>query len=112
MATVNKSRELANKSTQSAQIIYEWKTLYRRDLAKAQFSESSELYQVTIDGEHWDASVASRMRTCITDLYTEHHPYMAVGRAVIAFMEASPQSRIHRISICKQVERKPRMPKN
>lgn len=106
------SRPIGKNSTDNAQTTYEWKTLYRRDLAKAQFSESTELYQVTIDGEHWDASVASRMRTCITDLYTEHHPYMAVGRAVIAFMETSPQSRIHRISICKQVERKPRMPKN
>lgn len=107
MANANKSRIQANNSNLPAPV-FEWKTLYRRDLAKAQFSESSELYQVTIDGEHWDASVASRMRTCITDLYTEYHPYMAIGRAVIAFMEGSPQSRIHCISICKQVERKSR----
>ena len=110
MANTNKSIDAKNSNVATS--VFEWKTLYRRDLAKAQFSESTELYQVTIDGEHWDASVASRMRTCITDLHWEQHPYMAIGRAVIAFMEGSPQSRIHRISICKQVERKPRMPKN
>lgn len=110
MGNANKGIDAKNSNVATSPI-YEWKTLYRRDLAKAQFSESSELYQVTIDGEHWDASVASRMRTCITDLYTEYHPYMAIGRAVIAFMEGSPQSRIHCISICKQVERKPRTAK-
>lgn len=97
--------------TKQAQSIYEWKTLYRRDLAKAQFSESTELYQVTIDGDHWDSSEHCRVRTCITDLYTERHPYMAVGRAVIAFMETSSQSRVHRICICKQIERKPKTTK-
>lgn len=106
MPNVDKSTSAKNSNTATS--VFEWKTLYRRDLAKAQFSESTELYQVTIDGEHWDASVASRMRTCITDLYTEHHPYMAIGRAVIAFMEGSPQSRIHKINICKQVEKKPK----
>lgn len=110
MGNVNKGIDAKNSNVATS--VFEWKTLYRRDLAKAQFSESNELYQVTIDGEHWDASIASRVRAQITDLYTEHHPYMAVGRAVIAFMETSPQSRIHRIGICKQVERKPRMPKN
>lgn len=107
MPNNNTSRELANKSTQSAQTIYEWKTLYKRDLAKAQFSETSELYQVTIDGEQWDTSVNNRVRVSITDLYWERHPYMAVGRAIIRFMVSS-QSRIHNITICKQVEKKSR----
>lgn len=98
--------------TTQAQSIYEWKTLWKRDLAKAQFSESSELYQVTIDGEQWDSSIGSRVRASITDLYTERHPYMAIGRAVITFMEASAQSRIHDIRICKQVEKRGRNPKN
>ena len=33
------SRPIGKNSTDNAQTTYEWKTLYRRDLAKAQFSE-------------------------------------------------------------------------
>ncbi len=100
MGNANKSRIQANNSNLPAPV-FEWKTLYRRDLAKAQFSESSELYQVTIDGEQWDPTVSNRVRVSITDLYNEHHPYMAIGRAVIRFMESS-YSKIINVSISKR----------
>lgn len=105
MPNHDKSSQAANNSTCTASVL-EWKTLYRRELNKAQFSDNPELYQITIDGEHWDSSINSRVRVSITDLFSERHPYMAIGRAVIAFMEASAQSRVHRISIAKQVEKR------
>lgn len=101
----DKSRELANNSSQSAPI-YEWKKLYRRELLRAKFSETSDIYQITIDGEFWDISAQRSIRTIITDLYTEQHPYVAIGRAVIAYMEASTRSRIFSISIYKRYEKK------
>ncbi len=44
MANNNTSSLIGKNSTDTAQTIYEWKTLYRRDLAKAQFSEKTNQF--------------------------------------------------------------------
>ncbi len=56
----NSNKGIDAKNSNVVTTILVWETLYRRQLAKAQFSETSELYQVTIDGEHWDSSERCR----------------------------------------------------
>lgn len=123
MANANKSVDTGKNSTCSAQSAptikgiainkhdespqYEWCKLYPRALCKATFSEQPEMYLVYINGScRENYSTPTRNTTTVELLYEEIHPHLAVGHAVIDFMESKKDARIHEIEICKRTIKK------
>ncbi len=85
----------------------EWVRLRQRDLHKAMFSEFPEMYLVRIDGVHRNVCTSvSKDDITVELLYEDIHPYLAIGRAVIDFMNNKIAAQIHDIYICKRTIKK------
>lgn len=88
---------------QADQPTYHWERLhapcrrYKRGLYNATFTEQRETYLVHIDGSY--RSDVGRDNIVVEEIFEEYHPYIAIGRAVIKFLESRMGTRIHSLEI-------------
>jgi len=100
----------SSKAIQQPQ--YFWNRLHRRELERATFSECLEMYLVRINGSHRNSYTSvSQDSITVELLYEELHPYLAIGHAVIDFMNDKTAAQIYDIYICKRTIKKTQLTK-
>ena len=97
MANVDKSAQTPNNSKSSA-IVY--KSLSKKFLLNAEFSDTPNTYLIGIDGLTYEKV---KVETSLT--YDEYHPLMAVGRAVIEFRDSYSFANITYIKVQQKVQK-------
>ncbi len=86
-------------TSQAEQPTYYWDPLYTNKLRRSVFTEQCDIYRVEIEGSQSCSSDNSRQDVYIERIYEERHPYIAIGRAIIYFMESRCRPRITDVRI-------------